>query len=357
MKHRYSLFIMLFALVIFVGGGCSNTANTNLGSAGLFVTGDKGETWESMASLPTPEGVQSIAGVSVYRLYEDPQDVDAIYWASRKFGLFYSYDSGTSWIQSAEPLNKGFVYSIAVHPRNKCILFATNGSRLYKSVDCSRTWDEVHREQRSGARISSLAFHGSEPYELFMTKANGDVLLSSDQGVSWAIASRVGAKIVHIHADDQSSDTLYLTTQRDGLFRSVDRGRTWTDISEGLREYPSSLEYRRFYVDPATDGHLYWVSTYGILESSDSGDTWEPLKLITSPGSADIYGFTINPDQPEEIYYTATINGRSIFYWSADGGVNWQTESLPSGQIPTVLRIHPEDRSQVYVGFTIPEEN
>jgi hypothetical protein len=81
------------------------------------------------------------------------------------------------------------------------------------------------------------------------------------------------------------------------------------------------------------------------------------MGLLTAPGSVQIYGFAINPQDDNHIYYTATANNRSTFYRSIDGGANWITKKLPSGQIPTALRIHPEEPDWIYVGFTIPSDN
>lgn len=357
MKHIMTKISVLCAGFILLGFGCSNQNTGFTGAGGIFLTEDDGVSWTQKAVVPTVDGPQSLAGVSVYRLYDDPQDPDTMYWASRQFGLFYSYNNGNSWTQASAPLNSGIVFSVAVHPKNKCIVIATNGSRVYKSVDCSRSWEEIHREERSGARITSLEFHGFEPYELFMTKVNGDILVSSDIGISWTIASRKSNNIVHIESDPFVADRLYLSTRNAGLYRSEDRGRSWKNMSESISKYAGALEYRRFYIDAGHEGHLYWVSTYGILRSIDSGDTWEPIKLITSPGSAQIYGFSVDPTNELDIYYVATVGSRSIFYSSKDGGVNWTTEQLPSAQVPTILRIHPTNTNQIFLGMTIPPQN
>lgn len=357
MKHIMTKCAVLCAAVILLGLGCSNKNPEFVGAGGMFLTEDNGKTWVQKSIVPTVVGPQSLAGVSVYRIYDDPQDPNTMYWASRDAGLFYTYNNGNSWTQAPAPLNTGIVFSVAVHPKNKCLIMATNGSRVYKSVDCSRSWEEVHREERAPARITSLKFHAFEPYELFMTKENGDVLVSSDIGISWTIAARQARGIVHIESDPFVADRLYISTRSAGLFRSEDRGRTWQDISTGIRAFPGALEYRRFYLDAGQAGHLYWISTYGILRSIDSGDTWQSIDLITSPGSAQIYGFTVNPSNPLDIYYVATIGSRSIFYYSKDGGVNWTTEQLPSAQVPTVLRIHPVNTNQIFLGMTIPPQN
>jgi photosystem II stability/assembly factor-like uncharacterized protein len=150
---------------------------------------------------------------------------------------------------------------------------------------------------------------------------------------------------------------MYVATKEDGLYRTQDGGTTWEQLNKNLKEYSKALQYRRFYVHPTKSNIIYWISTYGILISTDSGTTWNPMPLITSPGSVDIYGFAINPNNDKEIYYTSTLKGRSTFYKTLDGGENWVTEKLPSNQIPTLVYVHPEKGDLVYVGFTVPPKD
>jgi len=79
--------------------------------------------------------------------------------------------------------------------------------------------------------------------------------------------------------------------------------------------------------------------------------------LVTPPGSVDIYGFTVSRSNDKEIYYTGTIDTKSSFYRSMDGGKTWETRKLPSKQIPTVLYAHPQNEGWLYLGFTIPPKN
>lgn len=81
-----------------------------------------------------------------------------------------------------------------------------------------------------------------------------------------------------------------------------------------------------------------------------------PLNLITPPGSVLIYAFAINPNNDAEMYYTATQaeTNHSTFYKSIDSGQTWTTKKMPSGQIPAILRVHPDQNNLVYLGFTTP---
>ena len=51
------------------------------------------------------------------------------------------------------------------------------------------------------------------------------------------------------------------------------------------------------------------------------------MNLITPPGSANIYGFAVNPQNENEVYYVGTIGNRSLFYKTVDGGKIGQPKS------------------------------
>jgi photosystem II stability/assembly factor-like uncharacterized protein len=346
------------ALALVLLPGCtslSSSGDQTSGPAGVFVTADAGETWQAASIVPTREGNLNKNASSVYRMVQDPQDPDALYWLTRGEGMYYSYDAGNTWNVPPAPINQGFMYDIVVHPKDKCTLYVTNGRRIYQSTDCSRSFVEVYEEARTNTGIQSLTMHAFPPYDVYAATNKGDVIRSVDAGNSWQVVRRLDRTIRRIVADPTQANTLYVATTDKGLYRTTDAGVNWEALGEQLSEYSRALNYRRFEIDPAIPGKIYWISEYGILYSLDRGDTWEPMRLITAPGSADIWGFTVNPRNPKEMYYTSTNNTRQVFFRTVDGGENWETENLPSGQIPTMLHAHAE-RDLVYVGFTIPPE-
>jgi hypothetical protein len=339
-----------------MGQGCISLGRGSgtTGAAGMFVSEDAGENWKQISAYPTVEGVRTLAQTDVYQLVGDPNDPEALYWLSRADGLFYSYDSGRSWHSPAGPLARGFIYALSVHPKDRCTIMATNGSEVYMSTDCTRSWKEVYRETRTDARVNGLEYNPFEPHQVFMTISSGDLLESSDSGASWRVVHRFFRQVAQVDVDPRERGVIYVASRKDGLYRSRDAGLTWDELEKNIKAFPNADEYRRFVLHPTAPGTLYWISTYGILISDDSGDTWAPMDLITPPGSAQIYGFAINPNNTNEIYYTATINSRSTLYKTADGGGRWVTERLPSGQLPSVLRVHPAKGNILYIGFTIP---
>lgn len=355
---KYLIYLgFLSLLFLFTGQGCvsiSGKKSTTSGPAGMFISFDKGDSWKQINVLPKTDGIKSIAGVSVYRIFDDPQDPRTIYLATRSNGMFFSYDEGVTWQQPDGPLSGGFIYSVAVHPKNKCVIYVTNGLQVFRSDDCSRSWVEMYRESRSDIKIISLAFNSFYPHQIILAESHGDILKSEDEGKSWMIAQRFNDRLSEIKVDNLQENVMYVASLKNGLYKTIDGGNTWINLRDKFNGFSGALEYRRLLLSPILPNTVYWVSTYGILESKDGGQTWTAMPLITPPGSASIYGFGVAGDNDNEVYYTATIQDRSTFYKSIDGGKNWITKKVPSGQIPTILRIKPGKSNTLFLGFTIP---
>ncbi len=355
---RFGCIALSFVLL---GAGCVSFGNskqkpTTSGPAGFFLSTDQGESWKTISLLPTAQGVKSLSGVSVFTLWEDQNDPKALYWLSRDQGLLYSYDEGASWRQSVPPFNSGFVYSIAIHPKDNCTIYATNGRQIFKTTDCIRSWNEVYREGVTSRSIRWLAINPFSPHELYALENPGILLKSLDGGNSWQIAYNFNTSIERMVFDYNQVGLIYLATKEAGLYRSKDAGATWVNLKDKLQSYPGGLQYRRIYTYPTQGGQVYWISKYGVLFSKNGGEDWDAVSMITPPGSTAIYGFAVNPKNDKEMYYTSTIGVKSTFYRTIDGGKTWVTRKLPSGQIPVVMRVHPTNPSSLYLGFSLPPQ-
>ena len=360
----YRKFIFLSTIVgalLLTGAGCLQFGSTPVvGPLGMFRSLDKGENWQQINSYPTPQGVKSLAGVKVYRVFLDPSDPNALYLATRGQGLFYSYNKGESW-RAVDALAGTFIYGVAVDPQNKCVLYVTDGPRIYKTLDCGRTWKSIYTEQRPSERVVSLAVDFSNSHLIYAAFVGGDVLTSADGGVSWQAVKRFGFQIQHLVADPLQPGRVYVAAYQDGLFRSDDSGKTWIDLTGGLNGFSQSTNFYRLVLHPSKKDSLFWISKYGILRSDDAGTTWTDLKLLTPPGGVGIFSFAVNPGNDKEMYYAGTLLGekntniRSTFYKTVDGGKTWVTKKLPSSAIPVTLNVHPTENGTLFMGFTIGE--
>ena len=358
MRTKFLILTAVAASIILTGAGCIQfglTAAT--GPMGIFRTSDGGTSWVKTSNLLTATGIQSLSGIKVYRMYDDPSDHNAWYLTTRGQGVFYTYDNGDSWL--AIPFLKGqFIYGFAVDPKNKCLMYASDGPHIYKTVDCARTWELVYTEELPSQRFVSLAIDYGDTDVVYGAKLGGAIVVSTDKGHSWSTIKSFGFEVQQLTADPRQSGRLYLAGYRAGLYRSEDGGITWTNLTSGLSSFNESTVFYRLILNPGQRDSLFWISKYGILRSDNAGLNWSEIKLLTPPGSVNIYGFAINPKNQNEMYYTGTVLGdnnthvRSTFYKSVDGGHNWVTKKLPTNTIPNGLWMNLDNPNVMMMGFT-----
>ncbi len=357
--RKIYLIATLCAALILTGAGCINFGGGSAqGPLGMFRSSDKGETWQQINNYPTAKGVVSLAGLKVYDVHKDPSDINAYYLATRGQGLYYTYNNGETW-QAVGELGGMFVYALAVDTKDKCTIYVSDGQHIYKTTDCTRSWQLVYTEERPSQRLVALAVDYGNASAIYAAEANGEILMSGDGGRSWRAIQRFGFEIKTLVADPMHPKRLYAAAYRDGLWRSDDGGTSWIDLGGGLNNFSDAKNYYRLVLNPAQADSVFWISKYGILRSDDAGVTWHEMKLLTPPGSVNIYGFGINPSNQREMYYTGTILGeknvhvRSTFYKTSDGGVNWVTKKLPTNTIPIIMWVHPKNNSTIFMGFTV----
>lgn len=167
-------------------------------------------------------------------------------------------------------------------------------------------------------RITGPHFLGSAVHHMVLDPRDGKTLLlgtrpghlgptvfrSSDLGAHWQeaaqppafapVAEPATAASVDIvfwlapgHADQP--DVWYAGTVPPGLFRSADGGKTWQEVAgfntgylPGIREHvgavPGGPPLHSICIDPRDAEHMYVaVSSGGVFETGDAGDTWRPL--------------------------------------------------------------------------------
>ncbi|MCG2693869.1 hypothetical protein L6259_01125 [Candidatus Parcubacteria bacterium] len=347
MRKTISLVAFLAAISL-TGFGCITIGPSNGQGAdgGIFKSADKGSTWAQANTVPTAEGIGNINETNVYDINFDPQDANAIYLSSAGNGLFYSWDGAKSW-RYVDSLGGGYVNSVAIDYKDKCTIFAALQNKIFKSSDCTRTWNETYFDTRADVFVSFLAVDPYDSKILYAGLSKGDLLKSVDTGVSWSTIYRFNNKVQKIAIHPTNSNIIFVALQNDGLWRSENKGKTWEDLRENMKDFRDSNEI--YDIDMNADGkNIYLTSKYGITKSKDNGNTWQAIKLLTPERSTRIYSFAVNPNDEKELYYSTA----STFYSSFDGGSNWVTKKLPTGRVGTALIVHPKDENTLYMGTT-----
>ena len=102
---------------------------------------------------------------------------------------------------------------------------------------------------------------------------------------------------VHSLAFDAGGRSLWLGAHT-GLFRSEDRGATWTKVSLPVQH--DAPDVMAVTPDPRDAGVLY-VGTHeaGVLKTTDGGRTW--AEVNNGLGGRDVHGVAVDPNAPAKL--------------------------------------------------------
>lgn len=340
------IFIAIAALLVFAGAGCITIGAPSKSGidGGIWKSVNKGRDWAQSNAAPTASGLGNINGINITDLVFDPQDNKAIYLASAGSGLFYTWDGTQSW-KYVDSLGMGYINSVAIDHKYKCTLYAALQNKIWKSIDCARSWKNQYFDTRSEIYVSAVAVDPASSNIVYGGLSGGDLLKSADGGASWNTIRRFGNKIQKIFIHPKNSNLVFVIMQNNGLWKSKDAGANWTDLRSKMEKFPGANEIYDFDVDKEAKT-MYLTSIYGIVLSEDLGESWRKIDLLTPPGSTRIYSFAVNPNNAQEIYYSTA----NTFYSSFDGGKNWTTKKLPTGRVGTALLVDPQNSSLIYLG-------
>lgn len=323
-----------------------------------------------------------LAGRHVSALTHEPSS--GLLFAGLHFegGLQVSADRGVTWEARNTGLLSGHVYTLFVqYQAHRTVLYlGTEPVMLYRSTDLGRTWTALPAVRavpdtdkwffpRSVPHVKHIASHPSDPDTLYVCIEQGDLLKSTDAGMSWRQLTsldrpddkfRRDMHRVTIRKEDPRE--LFLTTGI-GLYHSSDAGDSWEHLTDpGFPlGYPDP-----FFVDPSHSNILYMVGAASnpnpawaqtgtadprIMRSGDSGRSWEEMMLgIRRPVRGNIEAFALHHSQEAGLeLFAGTACGE--LYTSRDGAHSWTLISdqlAPVSKGPHFRHFLPSQQREAY---------
>jgi photosystem II stability/assembly factor-like uncharacterized protein len=150
---------------------------------------------------------------------------------------------------------------------------------------------------------------------------------------------------------------IYMAGDVLGVYKSVDRGRNWRIINNGLVHYGVySLA-----VDRTSPDTVYAASEEGLYKSTNGGEQWmfmprtgrQDLR-ITGERGISVRSIAVDPGNGNTVY-AASPGGK--IYKSTDGGQNWATVYALNGEVypPDTVRVqYGKVNSEFFGGLWLP---
>jgi photosystem II stability/assembly factor-like uncharacterized protein len=322
---------------------------------GLWKTTDSGVTWNNVSDgFFTTSSVGAI-GVS-------PSDPDVVYVGmgersirgniSHGDGMYKSVDGGKTW-QHIGLRDSQMIARVRVHPTNPDVayvaalghIFGPNEERgVFKTVDGGKTWNRILFESNRAGAVD-LSMDASDPdvlyastweawrtpYTLNSGGPGSKLWKSVDGGRTWADLSRnpglpkgtLGKIGVAVSPADPNRVFALVEALDGGLHVSDDGGKNWTLVNDNRNFRQRAWYYTYVHAGPKDRDQVY-VLNVSFFRSNDGGKTFATIGVPHS----DNHDLWIAADNPQRMI-NANDGGANV---SNDGGRSWSHQNYPTSQ-------------------------
>ena len=215
------------------------------------------------------------------------------YAASIGHSIWFSYDLGENWNRAHTPTggiyNESRCWSLSIHPERPGQVLAGTDIGVYRWNHHHEQWnyipspmDDLHIQQITQApHDPNIIFAGTRPAEIFKSLDDGRTWQRCRLGNDtecWFINT---PRVTSIHFDPIEKETVWVTIEIDGVFKSNNLGVTWEKCNNGL---VSDDTHNLVFFDNDNGRRTIWCSTEeGLHRSSDNGENWIPHKVPQAP--------------------------------------------------------------------------
>ena len=274
----------------------------------LFRTSDAGGHW----SLPGA----GLTGLAILDVAVD-QNNDSVVYASTSGGLFQSQDGGDTWIT----LFPGApVFKAVIDPSDSQHVVIFGQGREFVTRDRGANWN-----LKGFVQFNAMVFDPSQPQNAYAGGASSP-FYSRDGGDTWTTAEHLsGVSFTTPTLDPSDSKVMYSASSgylSVGVFKSVDAGVHWTQVSQ--------TPFTRLISNPKLSNVLYGIAYGQLRVSGDGGISW----AVGESGLLDLF---VNPYDPAFLYLQSEDGGLIKMIQSSGDPAPAQAPSLPAN--PTVMAL------------------
>lgn len=264
-----------------------------------------------------------------------------------KMGVFRRAGDGREWSNVLPDIE---TYTVLVHPKDPETVLAGTAKGVWISTDHGASFKRAQFPDE--IQIWSFLVDSRNPSRILAGASPVAFYESTDTGRTWTalpdcgIAEREKCAFRHramrMVQHPTRPDTVYAALEVNGVVRSEDFGRTWTDCSEHLIELAKQPHLKSSILtkndaEGMLDGHAITISAadpdavmlacrMGLFRSTDRGRTWQDMEMKRF--SPITYGrdVKVSPKDPKTVYAALSVaaashDGRVMR--SDDAGRTW----------------------------------
>jgi hypothetical protein len=335
------------------------------------------------------------AGWEIYHMKGSPVDPERIY-ASQSSGWFgqiiqRSSDGGRTWEQPGTSAGPGAAAAGSEDPATPPMPQGDSNKFVYDTSSdgaplTTHQWYDGTQHAWEFARVWHLEPAHTDPDTVYAGVEDAALFRSTDGGVSWQELSGLrgqgtgpkwapgaGGMCLHtILLDPENPDRILIAISAAGAFRTLDGGRNWQPINQGLHSLyipdPTAEVghcVHRIAMHPARPQVLFMQKHWDVMRSDDGGDHWHEISgnLPTDFG----FPIEVHAHEPETVYVVPIKSdaehfppeGKLRVYRSRTGGHEWEplTRGLPQKDcyvnvLRDAMAVDSLDACGVYFGTT-----
>jgi photosystem II stability/assembly factor-like uncharacterized protein len=251
------------------------------------------------------------------------------------------------------------------------------GPTVFRSADQGKTWKEASKPPAfpagSGESVKHVFWmsrgHASRPGEWYAGTAPQALFRSADGGITWEGVPGFNEHPMRkrwlgepenqppdspsthsIRVDPRNADHLYVGCSPGGIFESLDGGKSWTYLNDGVENpYSTGTSETAFFHDPhcvqvhpANPDRLYMQNHFGIYRLDRPATTWTRIGRAMPKAVGDIgFPIVVHPRDPEtawvipmdgtEVWPRTSVGGKPAVFVTRNGGRSWirQAKGFP----------------------------
>ncbi len=258
---------------------------------------------------------------------------DGICFAARLSGLYRSDDGGHTWQLTYDslPIETPLpTAAVALSPdfASDRGMFAGVAGAVLRSGDAGQTWHiETLAAPPPFVSILVVSPNYAQDGTLFAGTIEDGVFRSADRGAHWAAWNfgLLDLNVLSLVASPAyAHDETLFAGSDSGIFRSTTGGRAWREVDD-LRSALRSTDFApvlSLAISPqyATDGVLLaGTESHGLYRSSDRGRSWTRVGEGALTGA--VNGIVLSPDYPAKPHILGLL-GEALLV-SRDDGTTW----------------------------------